>query len=107
MSLDERFLKSCWENVLEDVKDCLEEGVYVNTVGAVESVRVPSEGGATWSGLTIAAVKDYRDLLDLLLSQPGIAQLATMSRGRFQARSHLEYIFWYLTHRFAPLSNFV
>ena len=72
MSLNVRFLKSCAENDLEDVKDCLEEGVYVNTVGAVESVRVPSEGGATWSGLTIAAWKDYRDLLDLLLSHPGI-----------------------------------
>ena len=72
MSLNVRFLKSCAENDLEDVKDCLEEGVYVNTVGAVESVRVPSEGGATWSGLTIAAWMDYRELLDLLLSQPGI-----------------------------------
>ena len=50
----------------------MEEGVYVNTVGAVESVRVASVGGATWSGLTIAAMMDYRELLDLLLSQPGI-----------------------------------
>ena len=31
------------------------------------------------------------------------AQLATMSRGRYQARSHLKQSFWYLSHRFAPL----
>ena len=36
------------------------------------------------------------------------AQLATMSsqaRWRYQARSHLEHIFWYLTHRHVPPSN--
>ena len=36
------------------------------------------------------------------------AQLATMSsqaRWRYQARSHLEHIFWWLTHRHAPPSN--
>ena len=43
----------------------------------------------------------------IYLAKLNNAQLATMSRGRFQARSHLEHIFWYLTHRFAPLSNFV
>ena len=36
------------------------------------------------------------------------AQLATMSsqaRWRYQARSHLEHIFWWLTHRHVPPSN--
>ena len=35
------------------------------------------------------------------------AQLATMSRGRYQAKSNLKQSFWYLSHRFALLSNFV
>ena len=40
--------------------------------------------------------------------QFSIAQWATMSsqaRWRYQARSHLVHIFWYLTHRHAPPSN--
>ena len=68
MSLSDRFLKSCEKNDLEDVKNCLDAGVDVNTVSEQDE-----EGfTATWSGLTIAAKKGYPDLLALLLSQPGI-----------------------------------
>ena len=35
------------------------------------------------------------------------AQLATMSRGRYQARRHLMQSFWHLSHRLAPPSNIV
>ena len=68
MSLSDRFLKSCEENDLEDVKNCLDAGVDVNTVSE-EDEEVFT---ATWSGLTIAAKQGYSDLLELLLSQPGI-----------------------------------
>ena len=56
------FLKYCWENELEKVKVCLTRNVDVSTV---------SEDGC-WSALTIAAYKNYLDLLNLLLSQPEI-----------------------------------
>ena len=56
------FLKYCWENELEKVKVCLTRNVDISTV---------SEDGC-WSALTIAAYKNYLDLLNLLLSQPEI-----------------------------------
>ena len=56
------FITFCQENDVEKVNCCIKLGVNVNTV---------SEDGE-WSGLTIAAHKNYSELLDLLLSQPGI-----------------------------------
>ena len=44
---------------------------------------------------------------EILSTQPNNAQLATMSRGRYQARSHLKQSFWHLTHHHTPPSNFV
>ena len=68
MSLSKRFLKSCEENNLEEVEECLNQGVDVNTV---------SEDGKL-SGLTIAAAHCNPQMLELLLSQPGIdVNLAT------------------------------
>ena len=64
MSLRERFLNACWDSDLVTVKDCLEMGVDVNTVSEIY--------GHALSGLAVAAFKDYPELLDLLLSQPGI-----------------------------------
>ena len=64
MSLRERFLNACWGSDLVNVKDCLEMGVDVNTVSEIY--------GHALSGLAVAAFKDYPELLDLLLSQPGI-----------------------------------
>ena len=57
-----QFLKYCQENNLRKVRESLSRGVDVNTV---------SENGR-WSGLTIAAHKNYPELLDILLSQPDI-----------------------------------
>ena len=68
MSLIERFINACKESDLENVKNCLERGVDVNTVSEIG----PEEERVAVSGLTIAAGKGYLDLLDLLLSQPGI-----------------------------------
>ena len=63
------FITSCEENNLKKVGACITLGVDVNTV---------SEDGK-WSGLTIAAHKNYIKLLDLLLSQPAIdVNLATL-----------------------------
>ena len=70
MSLRERFLNACWDSDLVNVKDCLKKGVDVNTVGVSQSAL--GRGWDTWSGLKVAAFKDYPELLDLLLSQPGI-----------------------------------
>jgi len=56
------FLQHCQANNLEGVTDCLSRGVDVNTV---------SEDGR-WSGLTIAATKNYPELLEILLSHPQI-----------------------------------
>ena len=52
-------IASCQENNLDKVKACLLLKVDVNTVSKK-------------AGLTIAAHKNYPQLLDLLLSQPGI-----------------------------------
>ena len=68
MSLIERFINACKESDLENVKNCLERGVDVNTVSEIG----PEEERVAVSGLTIAAGKGHLDLLDLLLSQPGI-----------------------------------
>ena len=57
-----QFLQHCEDNNLEGVTDCLSRGVDVNTV---------SEYGF-WSGLTIAAHKNYPELLEILLSHPDI-----------------------------------
>ena len=65
------FITSCEENNIKKVGACIILGVDVNTV---------SEDGK-WSGLTIAAHKNYIKLLDLLLSQPAIdVNLATKSK---------------------------
>ena len=56
------FLQHCQDNNLDGVTDCLSRGVDVNTV---------SEDGK-WSGLFIAAEKNYTDLLEILLSHPDI-----------------------------------
>ena len=56
------FLQHCTDNNLEKVRHCLSRGVDVNTV---------SEDGR-WSGLTIAAEKNYTELLEILLSHPDI-----------------------------------
>ena len=53
-----QFIKHCQDNNLEGVRDCLSRGVDVNTM---------SEDGR-WSGLTIAAKKNYIELLEILLS---------------------------------------
>ena len=78
MSLIERFINACKESDLENVKNCLERGVDVNTVAEIG----PEEERVAVSGLTIAAGKGYLDLLDLLLSQPGInVNLPTLCYG--------------------------
>jgi len=56
------FIQNCRDNKLDGVTDCLSRGVDVNTV---------SEDGR-WSGLTIAAEKNYPELLEILLSHPDI-----------------------------------
>ena len=58
----EQFLNHCLANNLDGVGICLSRGVDVNTV---------SEDGS-WSGLTIAAEKNYPELLEILLSHPDI-----------------------------------
>ena len=60
--LARKFLQNSHDNNLEGVTDCLSHGVDVNTV---------SEDGK-WSGLTIAAKKNYPELLEILLSHPKI-----------------------------------
>ena len=60
--MSKMYLQYCKDNKLEDVRVCLSEGVDVNTV---------SDNGR-WSALTIAAHKNLPDLLELVLSQPGI-----------------------------------
>ena len=76
MSLIERFLNACKLSDLENVKHCLERGVDLNTVSEIG----PEEERLAVSGLTIAAGMDYLELLDLLLSQPGIdVKLISMS----------------------------
>ena len=69
--LSEEFIKYCQENTLEKVKACLTLEVDVNTV---------SEDGL-WSGLTIAAHKNYLELLDILLSHPAIKINQTTDAG--------------------------
>ena len=60
--MSKMYLQYCKDNRLEDVRACLSEGVDVNAV---------SDNGR-WSALTIAAHKNLPDLLELVLSQPGI-----------------------------------
>jgi len=60
--LKQEFIKYCQENDLKRAEACLTLDVDVNTV---------SEDGH-WSGLTVAAYKNYKDLLEILLSHPQI-----------------------------------
>jgi len=56
------FITACRDNDLIKVTSCINLGVDVNTV---------SENGR-WSGLAIAAKKNYTSLLDILLEHPKI-----------------------------------
>ena len=60
--LKDQFLENCHKNDLNGVTDCLSNGVDINTV---------SEYG-DWSGITIAAIRNYPELLEILLSHPHI-----------------------------------
>jgi len=60
--LAKEFLQHCHDNNLDGVRESLSRGADVNTV---------SEDGH-WSGLTIAAVWNYPELLEILLSHPDI-----------------------------------
>ena len=62
MSLNERFLQSCKKNNEEDVLDCLENGADVNCKSC-------DEDGTTFTGLSIAASRNYPELMDLLLAR--------------------------------------
>ena len=62
--LKDRFLKSCYDNDVNEVRHSLGLGANVNWQGGVDS-----DGE---SGLYFAAKKNYGELLELLLSQPGV-----------------------------------
>ena len=65
IDLNGLFLGACQNNDLDKVKACILLGVDVNIV-------VQSSSFEQWTGLTIAAKKNYPELLDLLLSQPSV-----------------------------------
>ena len=69
--MDPDFIQYCHNNELERVTHCLSHGVDVNTL---------SEDGC-WSGLTVAAWKNYSDLLEVFLSQPDIKINLTVDAG--------------------------
>ena len=75
--LKEDFLQHCRDNNLAGVTDCLSRGVDVNTV---------SEDGR-WSGLTIAAEKNYPELLEILLSHPDVEMNITTDLNRWGSRT--------------------
>ena len=56
------FLSLCQENDVEKVIYCIKLGVNVNTVSEDKK----------WSGLVIAAKNNFPEILEILLSQPGI-----------------------------------
>lgn len=58
--------KACNENNIEEVKKCLKRGLDINDIVDYRGLGGPS------SALTIAASNNTAELLDLLLSQPGI-----------------------------------
>ena len=67
--MKDEFLQHCHDNNLEGVTDCLSRGVDVNTVSL----------DGEWSGLTIAAKKNYIELLEILLSHPHIQTSCNVS----------------------------
>ena len=60
--LKKEFIRHCWFNNQEGVRDCLSRGVDVNTL---------NEYG-NWSGLAISASENYPELLEIFLSHPQI-----------------------------------
>ena len=68
---NQQFLQHCNANNLDGVTDCLSRGVDVNT----------QSWNGYWSGLTIAADKNYPDLLDILLAHPDIKINNTTARS--------------------------
>ena len=62
LNVNERFLQSCKKNNEEDVLDCLENGADVNCKSC-------DEDGTTFTGLSIAASRNYPELVDLLLAR--------------------------------------
>ena len=73
--MDQDFIQCCQNNELERVTHCLTHGVDVNTL---------SEDGC-WSGLTVAAWKNYSDLLEVFLSHPDIKINLTVDAGGVEA----------------------
>ena len=71
MDLKREFIKHCQENDLKRAEACLTLDVDVNTV---------SKDGR-WSGLTVAAYKNYGGLLEMLLSHPQIKINNTTDAG--------------------------
>ena len=68
---NKEFIQYCEKNELEKVRACLTLEVDVNTVS----------GDGLRSGLTIAAHKNYLELLDVLLSHPAIKINQTTTSG--------------------------
>ena len=60
--LNERFIQSCKKNDSEDVNFCLQQGADVN-------INCKDEDGTTFTGLSIAASRNYPELMDLLLAR--------------------------------------
>ena len=81
--LQQKFLKYCQSNDLKRAEACLTLDVDVNTV---------SEDGH-WSGLTIAAYKNYTELLEILLSHPQIKINKTTHAAGVSVRSRWRIIF--------------
>ena len=60
--LNERLIQSCKKNDSEDVLFCLQQGADVN-------INCKDEDGTTFTGLSIAASRNYPELVDLLLAR--------------------------------------
>ena len=60
--LNERLIQSCKKNDSEDVLFCLQQGADVN-------ISCKDEDGTTFTGLSIAASRNYPELVDLLLAR--------------------------------------
>ena len=75
LEMSRKLLSCCQHNKVEEVRDCLSRGVDVNTV---------SEFGY-WSGLTIAADRNYLELLEIFLSHPDIKINNTTKSGVSQS----------------------
>ena len=75
--LNERLIQSCKKNDSEDVKECLQQGADVN-------ITCKDDDGTIFTCLSIAASRNYPELMDLLLARGADVNKTTLYKYKYK-----------------------